>query len=86
MPNEAASSGRDAALESWALAELQREMHQRDEQIERLQGVLLRKSEESEALATSHEDLRSQLEELRGALADKLGVTLEPPPAASTGG
>ena len=69
----------DAAMSSWALAELQREMHQRDERIEQLQGVLLRKAEEHEELDASHAELREQLEELRGALAEKLGLVVPPP-------
>lgn len=74
----------DAASLGWAMAELQREILHRDEHIERLQSVLMRKEEERDTLFSGYEETRQQLGVLREMLASKLGIQVDAPDGADT--
>lgn len=65
-----------------AFGQLMNELSERDRRIERLQGVLDRKSEERDALLTACQAQHAQMQQLRDLAAAKLNLTLPTPPCA----
>ncbi len=77
MPDENAAADELSAL----MTSLRSEMEERDQRLENLQSVVIRKSEEREVLFQNYQDMLAQVQVLRQLVTQQLGL---PEPTATT--